>query len=297
MSDTLSGFHLITKCGNTNQDTTWILKNLPEGTYYWKVQAIDNVFQSSEFSVIDTFTVLPAYSIIELSSTGMSNGSISIGDYDNDLDLDILVKGEDDTYVTNTKLFRNDGDMVFSEIVSNFIGLAQGGSDWGDYDNDGDLDLVYTGITNTDNYGVLYTLLYRNDLNGIFTELQTILPAVSGPNGGNIKWADFDNDGYLDIILTGRDTITYKDSCRIFKNIKDGFKKIPTSMIPGVDLIGNIADMDNDGDLDISITARQYGEVVLPDAASGQGPGSLARKLSRCKEGMAHFLPSSYKFY
>jgi len=46
-----------------------------------------------------------------------------------------------------------------------------------------------------------------------------------------------------------------------------------------------------------SLTARQYGEVVLPDEASGQGPGTLAKKLSRCKEGMAHFLPSWYKFY
>ena len=35
------------------------------------------------------------------------------------------------------------------------------------------------------------------------------------------------------------------------------------------------------------LTARQYGEVVLPDEASGQGPGTLAEKLSRCKEGMA----------
>jgi len=43
------------------------------------------------------------------------------------------------------------------------------------------------------------------------------------------------------------------------------------------------------------LTARQYGEVVLPDAASGQGPGTLARKLSRCKEGTAQFLPSRYK--
>ena len=57
-----------------------------------------------------------------------------------------------------------------------------------------------------------------------------------------------------------------------------------------------------------SLTARQYGEVVLPDDSTGQGPGTLARKLSRraprerseqrgCKEGMAHFLPSGYKFY
>jgi hypothetical protein len=35
---------------------------------------------------------------------------------------------------------------------------------------------------------------------------------------------------------------------------------------------------------------------VLPDASTGQSPGSLAEKLSRCKEGMAHFLPSRYKF-
>ena len=49
--------------------------------------------------------------------------------------------------------------------------------------------------------------------------------------------------------------------------------------------------------LALAITARQYGEVVLPDASTGQDPGTLARKLSRCKEGMAHFLPSGYKFY
>jgi hypothetical protein len=35
------------------------------------------------------------------------------------------------------------------------------------------------------------------------------------------------------------------------------------------------------------ITARQYGEVVLPDDSTGQSPGTLAANLSRCKEGMA----------
>ena len=44
------------------------------------------------------------------------------------------------------------------------------------------------------------------------------------------------------------------------------------------------------------LTARQYGEVVLPESSTGQGPGTLARKLSRCKEGMAHFLPSCTNF-
>jgi hypothetical protein len=66
--------------------------------------------------------------------------------------------------------------------------------------------------------------------------------------------------------------------------------------------------MNNQGRFLDSLTAREYGEVVLPDAASGQGPDTLARKLSRCaprerseqrgcQEGMAHFLPSGYKFY
>jgi hypothetical protein len=56
--------------------------------------------------------------------------------------------------------------------------------------------------------------------------------------------------------------------------------------------------MFNEGD-ELNLTARQYGEVVLPDVASGQGPGTLAPPVggSRCKEGMAHFLLSWYKFY
>jgi hypothetical protein len=52
----------------------------------------------------------------------------------------------------------------------------------------------------------------------------------------------------------------------------------------------------SDGHLLCHLTARQYGEVVLPDASTGQGPGTLASKLSRCKEGMARFLESWYKF-
>jgi hypothetical protein len=48
--------------------------------------------------------------------------------------------------------------------------------------------------------------------------------------------------------------------------------------------------MSRAGRSQLQLTARQYGEVVLPDVASGQDPDSLASKLSRCKEGMAWFL-------
>ena len=52
----------------------------------------------------------------------------------------------------------------------------------------------------------------------------------------------------------------------------------------------------------LTLTARRYGAFVLADAASGQGlvtPSRVlgrARKLSRCKEAMARFLESWYKF-
>jgi hypothetical protein len=44
--------------------------------------------------------------------------------------------------------------------------------------------------------------------------------------------------------------------------------------------------------LNCVLTARQYGEVVLPDDSTGQRPGTLAEKLSRCKEGMARVFAS-----
>jgi len=48
--------------------------------------------------------------------------------------------------------------------------------------------------------------------------------------------------------------------------------------------------------LNLPVTAQQYGEVVLPDVSTEQGPGTLATKLSRFKEGMAQFLQSWHKF-
>ena len=61
--------------------------------------------------------------------------------------------------------------------------------------------------------------------------------------------------------------------------------------------VGNPGIMRTWGTFDLQLTARQYGEVVLPDDSTGQSSCTLAKKLSRCKEGMAHFLQSWYKFF
>ncbi|MBN2789779.1 MAG: hypothetical protein JXR69_06290 [Candidatus Delongbacteria bacterium] len=50
MSDTHTGYRKIVDIGNVNQNTTWTIKNLPYGEYYWSVQAIDHNYTGSEFA-------------------------------------------------------------------------------------------------------------------------------------------------------------------------------------------------------------------------------------------------------
>ena len=112
--------------------------------------------------------------------------AVSTADYNNDGFPDLLV-----TNYGNFKLFHNNGDKTFSDITEKaFPGDMQdrwyGGSSWGDYDNDGDLDLYITGYVDFSrrprfsslrfpmDFGGLPNTLYRNNGNGSFTDLSLI---------------------------------------------------------------------------------------------------------------------------
>jgi hypothetical protein len=122
------------------------------------------------------------------------------GDYDDD--------GDQDLYVANDEmpnfLFRNDGGGQFTEVglitgvALTLDGRVQGGmgSDFGDVDNDGDLDLIVTNFVDD------YNTLYRNDGNGTFLD-GTQQSAMIGPAmpyvGWGVTFVDLDLDGRLDI--------------------------------------------------------------------------------------------------
>ncbi|MCK4546180.1 MAG: VCBS repeat-containing protein [Candidatus Eisenbacteria sp.] len=115
------------------------------------------------------------------------------GDYDNDGDLDLFVAN--DNYNGN-RLFRNEGGGTFSDQTS---AVLMGSSTnyknpaWGDYDNDGDLDLF---VSN----GSGFNKLFRNDGAGSFYDATTgPLGAVYGGMGA--AWADYDGDGDLDLCV------------------------------------------------------------------------------------------------
>jgi hypothetical protein len=131
-----------------------------------------------------------------LGDTGAGRG-VAWGDYDNDGDLDLYLANGEIGGVPN-KLFRNDGGGTFVDATSGPLGnLGNGfGAEWGDYDNDGDLDLylVNLGPPNP-------SKLFRNDGGGTFVD------ATSGPLGAydfcrGAAWGDYDNDGDLDLYLS-----------------------------------------------------------------------------------------------
>src|ERR1043165_5461385 len=76
----------------------------------------------------------------------------------------------------------------FTDIAAGLTGVANSSSvAWGDYDNDGELDILLTGKTSS----ALVSKVYRND-GGSFTD---IAAGLTGVRYSSVAWGDYDNDG------------------------------------------------------------------------------------------------------
>ena len=183
----------------------------------------------------------------------VDRSSVAWGDYDNDGDLDLVICGcvtllEEFT----TKIYRNDGSDTFTDIDAGLIGVASGtlGLAWGDYDNDGDLDLALCGHYIPDDHHYAVTKIYRNDGSDTFTDINAALTGLDG----TVAWGDYNNDGYLDLGISGWLHCS-ADYTKIYKNNGNGtFTDIGADF---GDVDGGFlawGDYDNDGDLDIAIS-------------------------------------------
>lgn len=255
-----------------------------------------------------------------LKGTGFMSGT-AWADYDRDGDLDVFVAGYVSLDLNNLPVFgssqtcsfqrirvqcgprglpgemdyfyRNKGDGTF-EDVSEKVGVADNkkyyglGAIWGDYDNDGWLDL-YVANDGTPNY------LYKNNRDGTLTdvgfETGTSYSGVGVEQGSmGVTWGDFDNDGLLDLFVTNFEG----EHNTLYRNLgAKGFIDVSTES--GVGQISKpfvgwgtaFIDFDNDGWLDLLIAnGHVYPQMEFVKGESSQGfkqPFLLHRNLGNGK--------------
>ncbi len=183
-------------------------------------------------------------------------------DYDHDGDLDIFV-----TRSKSNLLYRNNSDGTFTD-QSNESNLAGTGSEsvdaaFGDFDDDGDIDLFVVNSNGTN-------ALFSNQRQGIFKNITEKSGLINSSNSTSVSVGDYNNDGFFDIFITS--SVPGENS--LYKNRGDGtFEKDNKS--------GNLSktlkdisvndasfiDFDNDGYLDLLVagTAKTAGKkgVIL----------------------------------
>lgn len=190
-------------------------------------------------------------------------GDAAVADYDHDGDQDIVMTGLDTQGQPVMRLYRNDGHGRFTSVPQAFTPLTDGSIEWGDYDHDGDLDLLITG---NDGKGP-FTGLYQNIKNKYYPVKDNFVQLQNS----DARWGDLDGDSDLDFIISGEDKDGFPD-CRIYSNELNGyFMNVPVSIRSLKSCTIDLADYDHDGDLDIVMTGesmeRSYTEVYENELA------------------------------
>ncbi len=195
---------------------------------------------------------------INAGLTDVMDSAVAWGDYDNDGDLDILLAGNSSGPVT--QVYRNHNNQFELDTVASagLVGVECSAVAWGDYDNDGDLDILLSGRDAGD---TLLAQVYRNDSTPGGRSFTNINAGLAGIYMGSVDWGDYDNDGDLDILLSGIDSC-WPSTPHIYRNDPTPGGRTFTDIGAGLAAVGKSSarwgDYDNDGDLDILLAGAHW---------------------------------------
>lgn len=210
-------------------------------------------------------------------------------DYDDDGDVDIFVANDQ----SPNFLYQNGGDGTFVDVAL-IAGVgysgdgrmeASMGADFGDYDNDGHLDLVVP------NFQHEPTSLYRNEGDGMFSyeSMHSGIGRASLPFvGWSTAFFDYDNDGLQDVFVANGHTLdnvelfdvttSYAQRNHLYANLGAGrFEERSQSLGSGMELVkvsrgAAFGDYDDDGDVDIFVVnSTDRANLLRNEGGNGQG--------------------------
>lgn len=190
------------------------------------------------------------------------------GDYDNDGDADLYVTNWASS-VSNSvnRLYRNNGNGTFSDVATSAgVGDARNSvaAAWGDYDNDGNLDLYVVNFFEQDQ-------LYRNNGNGTFSRVTATagVNVISQGDETNAVWCDYNGDGLLDIYVCKRrfrNTLYHNNGNGTFSEIGESAGVADNRDSEGAAW----ADYDGDGDQDLYVVNRDQNNGLYRNDGSGR---------------------------
>jgi hypothetical protein len=228
------------------------------------------------------------------------NGYYGLGvmwtDFDNDGWPDIFVAND----ATPNFAYRNNHDGTFTDmalplgLAVDENGVEQGsmGISIGDYDRDGRLDLLVT------NFADQYNTIYHQNTDGTYNDVSRSagLAEVMGPYvGWGVKFFDFDNDGWLDLLIVNGHVYPqiegaypgglYKQRTLLYRNLRNGkFEDISTKAGQALTErhVGRGAafgDYDEDGDIDVIVNELDGPPMLLRNDGGSKAGHWLSLKL------------------
>ncbi|HPN31407.1 MAG TPA: C25 family cysteine peptidase, partial [bacterium] len=238
-------------------------------TFYCETGPIETLKNTG--SMIISFLTMQNIQLPLGANNGFTYSCIKNIDFDRDGDLDLLVTGYEINTGNKFLLLRNDNGIFVNDEqpALNNNPIQSGCIDVADYDNDGWVDIAVCGKCNNSDK----LILFRNNCGKFEKDIEPL-----GENfrlfSGTVRWGDYDNDGYPDLAVCGRDSNNYNYYLFILKNERGRLRKISNLIDENNGFnSGDIQwiDYDNDGDLDLTICGVNwpYKFIFFKNTGSG----------------------------